>query len=175
MLTLRKDILDSHFVPEVDNYHEDLKVFNGNLLYALQQIYDKCIHLMETLSSQEEDDYDLTATLLLDVSDQYKDDGGDTILTVLADCGVHTEYLNGCCMCPIMVKKDEVPRPYKDFIADDGNSWCEHLPSKCKDIPLPIQFHHLYDHCLWSLQDLLIINKFNKDITINIYDNDCNG
>lgn len=171
LLALRKDILDSHIVPDADNYYEDLMAFSNNLLDALRKLYDKSCNLFGNLSAQEEDDFDLTGTIHLDVADLYTDDCKDTILTILADSGIHTEYTNGCCICPIMLKKNDHIRPFREFIADDGKSWSEHLPSKCDDIPLPIQFHHLYDHTLWSLQDLLVINKFYKDIEINIYDN----
>lgn len=66
-------------------------------------------------------------------------------------------------MSALVLRNDMEPlwESFDDFTSNDGKSWNEGLPKELtKDIPLTMMFHHLYDHTLWSLADLIKIQHF---------------
>ena len=73
-------------------------------------------------------------------------------------------YREGVCISALLLRNNMEPlwESFDDFIGNDGKSWNEGLPyESTKDIPLTMMFHHLYDHTLWSLADIIKIQHFN--------------
>ncbi|NPD82344.1 hypothetical protein HPS57_10230 [Prevotella sp. PINT] len=56
-----------------------------------------------------------------------------------------------------------------EFLYSSLSSWDERMDREwCKDIKLPRYFHHMYDHTLWSLFDILHIKEYDINIKIDI-------
>ena len=163
-LELRKKLLDSQVIDHFDKYVGELTSFNERLTVALKTMWADAHDCFDKQKACTDYVIETKAYVELDYDEAVLDDNQIEIYSLLSDSTYNPLYREGVCISALLLRNNMEPlwESFDDFIGNDGKSWNEGLPyESTKDIPLTMMFHHLYDHTLWSLTDIIKIQHFN--------------
>ena len=177
LLDWRKSLINKKALAHQEDILPDIIAFNDALRHALKEIYDRALHIWETVKDNNTfvDEIALTAKCFLDYKypELHPVQGEDRqkLWDAICDPDWNGMYEKGVSMMPLslpMLKRYS----FEFFIGQEDCpplNWNIGLDQELtQDLHLISAFHHLFDHTKFAITDFIYVRKFETEIKIEI-------
>lgn len=177
LLDWRKSLINKKALARQEDILPDIIAFNDALRDALKEMYDRALHIWDTVKANKTFGDEITLTAKCFLSYKYPElhplQGEDRqeLWDAICDPDWNIMYDKGASM---MLLSLPMLKQYNfDFFIGQADSpplnWNFGLdPELTKDLHFTSAFHHLFDHTKFAITDFIYVRKFETEIDIEI-------